>query len=329
MLAAIAVRDLAGADGRVAVRVGVDTGVVVIEGGRRRAGELSGIAGEPLRAATRLRAARRGRPGARSARRRRTPSATSSSSHRPIAAGDALAGARARIRGRRPRAPSPAGSSAATRRSPSWPRSPSGRRRGSCPVVVSGPAGIGKSAVVEHLPRRPRRSEVRGRLFCDRRHSATPLHPLRPVLPELFDDRRRAVGPRRPRRAAASAGATANPVLVVDDVDAADPSTLDLLDALPDHLASGLVVLTSRSPAPVELGGEVVARIALGPLDRAASRQVAAATVAGARRLRLDTLNEIADRSGGVPLHVQALTRAVLDARTARRAPCRRRCTTR
>jgi hypothetical protein len=101
-------------------------------------------------------------------------------------------------------------------------------------------------------------------------------------------------------------------VFIVDDVDAADPSTLDLLDALPEHLAAGLVLMTTRSPDPVELAGEVVAHIALGPLDRAASREVAA-HVARPRRLRLDTLNEIADRAGGVPLHVQALTRAVLD----------------
>ena len=105
------------------------------------------------------------------------------------------------------------------------------------------------------------------------------------------------------------------PVLVVEDVDAADPSTLDLLDALPEHLAHGLLVLTTRSPSPIEIAGDVVARIALGPLDRAASRTLAA-NVAGAWRLRLATLNEIADRAGGVPLHVQALTRAVLDGGT-------------
>ena len=58
VLAALAVRDLAaGADGRIAIRIGVDTGVVVVEG-RSEDGtdELSTIAGEPLRAATRLRA---------------------------------------------------------------------------------------------------------------------------------------------------------------------------------------------------------------------------------------------------------------------------------
>src|SRR4051794_2270944 len=177
------------------------------------------------------------------------------------------------------------------------------------PVAVSGQAGIGKSAVVEGFA--AERFPEAVWLFCDRRHSATPLHPLRPVLPELFD---RGGEPTTRAILAALDGRwnPALPVLVVDDVDAADPSTLDLLDALPEHLAFGLVLLTTRSAAPLEIAGDVVARIALGPLDRAASRTLAAGMAPG-RRLRLDTLNQIADRSGGVPLHVRALTRAVLD----------------
>lgn len=148
-------------------------------------------------------------------------------------------------------------------------------------------------------------------LFCDRRHSATPLHPLRPALPELFE----AGGEPTTRSILAALQRrwdAARPALVVEDVDAADPSTLDLLEALPDHLPRGLVLMTTRSAAAYEIAGDVVARIALGPLDRASSRTLAAG-MAGGRRLRLDTLNEIADRSGGVPLHVQALTHAVLD----------------
>ena len=101
-------------------------------------------------------------------------------------------------------------------------------------------------------------------------------------------------------------------MLLVDDVEAADPSTRQFLDELPEHVASGLLLLTSRSPSQIELDDEIVARIALGPLDRAASRQVATA-IAGERKLRLDVLNQIADRAGGIPLHIVALTGAVLD----------------
>ena len=81
----------------------------------------------------------------------------------------------------------------------------------------------------------------------------TPLHPLRPVLPELFD-----AGGEPTRRLVVTAlrdrWGDGDPVLVVEDLDAADPATLDLVDALPDHLATGLLVVTSRALAPVEIG---------------------------------------------------------------------------
>ncbi|HEU4840780.1 MAG TPA: AAA family ATPase, partial [Ilumatobacteraceae bacterium] len=285
-------------------RVGVDTGVVVVEGAGD--GALGGIAGEPLRAATRLRALASAGDvllGATTAAAVGDLVALQPFGTVPgvmlagvlldrggaVAAADGLVGRDGAI----------AELAALAERAATQ----------FVPVVVSGAAGIGKTAVVERFTRE--RGDAAVWLFCDRRHHATPLHPLRPVLPEVFD-----AGGEPTARAVLTAlrrrWSDDEPLLVVDDVDAADPSTLDLLDALPEHLATGLVLLTTRSAEPFELGGEVVAHIALGPLDRAASREVAA-NVAGARRLRLDTLNEIADRAGGVPLHVQALTRAVLD----------------
>ena len=127
-----------------------------------------------------------------------------------------------------------------------------------CPVVITGPAGIGKSAVAETFLAGLDDSWSVVELFCDPRRSVTPLHPFRPVLPELFTtaaepSARAVVAALRER------WGQANPVLLVDDVDSADPSTRQLLDELPDQLASGLVVLTSRSPAPIELDEEVVA----------------------------------------------------------------------
>ncbi len=302
VLAAVAARDQA--DDRVELRVGVDTGVVVIEGAGD--GALGGIAGEPLRAATRLRAL--AGPGDVLLGATTAAAVGDLVVLQPIGAlpGVMLAGALL-DRGRSV----PAADGLVGRDGAILELAALAQRAATqfVPVVVSGAAGIGKTAVVERFTREHGEGAVW--LFCDRRHHATPLHPLRPVLPEIFD-----AGGEPTTRAVLAAlrrrWSDDEPLLVVDDVDAADPSTLDLLDALPEHLATGLVLLTTRSTEPFELGGEVVARIALGPLDRAASRAVAA-NVAGSRRLRLDTLNEIADRAGGVPLHVQALTRAVLD----------------
>ncbi len=299
VLAAVAIRDLV--DDRLAVRIGVDTGIVVIEGG---GSELSGIAGEPLRAATRLRAlAEPGEIvlGASTAAAVEGVVATAPGDRDVHVAGDLIEA---------PREPR-TGSGLVAREAAFDELAELADRAATqfVPVVVGGPAGIGKSAVVERFVT-DHFTEVVW-LYGDRRHSATPLHPLRPVLPELFDAG--AEPSTRSILAALAARWTGQlPVLVVEDVDAVDPSTLDLLEALPEHLAHGLLVLTTRATTPVEIGGDLVARIALGPLDRAASRTVAA-NVAGQRRLRLDTLNAIADRAGGVPLHIQALTRAVLD----------------
>jgi DNA-binding SARP family transcriptional activator/tetratricopeptide (TPR) repeat protein len=301
VLAALAISDLA--DEQLAVRVGVDTGVVVIEADD--ASEVSAIAGEPLRAATRLRErAATGEVvlGAATAAAVDTVITTAGRDDLVVAVApiDEQHGSRGAV-GLVAREGAFAELTALATWAPTR----------FVPIAVSGPAGIGKSALVEHFVQDLDPDAVW--LHCDRRYSASPLHPLRPLLPELF-----GTGDEPGTRAILAAlgerfAGRPHPVLVVEDVDSADPSTLDVLDALPDHLATGLVLLTSRAADPVEIGGDIVARIVLGPLDRAASRQMAAA-VAGGRRLRLDTLNEIADRSGGVPLHVQALTRALLDA---------------
>ena len=321
VLAALALRDLAaGTDGRVAARIGVDTGVVVIESPDQRDGgtaELSGIAGEPLRSAMRLRdAAATGQVLVGPATAESVRDLVELDPVEPGADGPAIA-VRMLVAGRAaPRTAGLVGRRAALDELQSIARQAVTQVR---PVVVSGPAGIGKSALVEVFVAGLDDSWSAIQVYCDRRHSATPLHPFRPLLPELFD-----AGDEPTSRAVVVAlrarWGDADPLLIVEDVDAADPSTIDLLAELPDQLASGLVVLTSRSMSPLELNGDVVARVMLGPLDRAASRQVAA-RLAGDRRLRLDVLNEIADRAGGVPMHIDALTRAVLDHSSDRSVP--------
>jgi DNA-binding SARP family transcriptional activator len=300
VIAAVAARDLA--DAGVSMRVGVATGVVVVED--EGDGALGGVAGEPVRAATRLRAL--AAPGEVLLGPSTAAVVGDVVEMRPTGAAPDVVVAGAVISGARDVvvADGLLGRDAAMAEL----RALAERAQTQfVPVVVSGPAGIGKSAVVERFVRDLGAVWV----FCDRRHHATPLHPFRPLAPEVFE----AGGEPTTRMVLNALDARwrdGHPVLVVDDVDAADPSTLDVLDALPAHLATGLVLLTTRSAEPLELAGEVVARIALGPLDRAASRDLAS-SIAGHRRLRLDTLNEVADRSGGVPLFVQALTRAVLD----------------
>lgn len=301
VLAALAAREHA--DPRVIMRIGVATGVVVVED--EGDGALGGVAGEPVRAATRLRAlAGSGEvlldPTTAEAVRTVVEIRPSDVGPDVVVAGQALNGAHDDTL---------AGGLIGREAAMAELRALAERSRSQfVPVVVSGPAGIGKTALVEQFVRDIGEAVW---VYCDRRHHATTLHPFRSLLPELFEAGAEPTT-RRVLDALDQQWRGDHPVLVVDDVDAADPSTLDVLDALPEHLAAGLVLLTTRSGDALELAGETVARIALGPLDRAASRRLAS-SVAGDRRLRLDTLNEIADRSGGVPLFVQALTRALLD----------------
>jgi hypothetical protein len=176
-------------------------------------------------------------------------------------------------------------------------------------VVVAGPPGIGKSALVNTFVAGLDETWATLRSYCDPRHRTTPLTPFRRLFPALFAG---DVEPGVHRLAAEVGQRTAGrrPVLVIEDVHDADPSTLEALDELPDLVPAGLVVMTSRSTDPLEVGGDVVPNIILGPLDRKPARALARAG-AGSRPLPSVTLNEIVARSGGVPLHLLALADAV------------------
>ena len=304
--AGLAISDL-GASGEQALRtrIGIDTGVVVVEAVGQGGGtpELVGMAGEPLRAAADALSA-------------------------AAASGEVLLGAETAVAvaGAIELEPARVGTRAVRIRNTGQGDLPGliGREGAAadlarlasdadhriCMITVNGPAGIGKSALVDTFLAELGETWSTVRVRCDRRQSATPLHPFRLVLNELFDDGR------EPSERAVVSGLrrrwTAQPVLVVEDVDAADPATLEVLEALMNELANGLVLLTSRSRVPIELGGSTVPAVPIFTLDRAASRRLAS-EVAGGRRLDIETMNEIAERSGGVPLYVCALTRAVLD----------------
>ncbi len=285
--AALAVAEIGRGEGRVRTSVGVDTGMVVIES-ESSDGATIALAGAPLRSAERWGA--QAGPGQVVLGRATADSVADHVELMPTADGDSAVAVRLLA----PAVDAPplgvVGREDALTALAELAR-PAGDRL--CTVLLTGPAGIGKTALagafVDAFARERGGAVVRLR-GDDRPDLADP-----PTLVGRLRQQWR----------------DALPILLVDDVDAADAAVAEVLELLSDHLPAGLIVLTSRSTATRELGAEAVPAIALGALDRSTARQLAA-SVAGSRRLPLDTLNEIADRSGGVPLYIAALTEAAL-----------------
>ena len=102
--------------------------------------------------------------------------------------------------------------------------------------------------------------------------------------------------------------------VIVEDVHWADPSTLELLNLLIDQVAQSrlFVVVIFRSEfLPPWRSKSNVTSIALGRLSRSAT-ELMIGRVAG-KALPLEVTGEIADKTEGIPLFVEELTRMVLE----------------
>jgi DNA-binding CsgD family transcriptional regulator len=182
------------------------------------------------------------------------------------------------------------------------------------PVLVVGPAGVGKSALVRDVL--AERRSVAGR--------ATPsstLRPFRPILDAVLRARRRG----RDRLPAALAQLTepspneidplqladalvewvGNDVLVLEDLHWADSGTLDVVEQLAD--AGGLAVVgTAREELPAVRGVDLVQ---LGPLPDVVVHEIASRCLGGALTARLATA--IARGADGLPFLVEELLAAL------------------
>ena len=105
--------------------------------------------------------------------------------------------------------------------------------------------------------------------------------------------------------------------MVVEDAHWIDPTTLELVRLVLDRIADArvLMLLTSRPDSQPGLGGHPhVTRLTLNRLGRGPTEAIVA-HLAGGRGLPPGVLGEIAARTDGVPLFVEELTKAVLEAR--------------
>jgi DNA-binding SARP family transcriptional activator/tetratricopeptide (TPR) repeat protein len=309
--AALALRDLADPGRGVTTRAGVENGIVVLEAAgpaEATAGTVSGITGQPLRAAARL------RDVAAADEVRLGPAIAGLVNDRfeLHANGSDAADGVVVVRRLGPAADAPARpTSLIDRRDAleSLRAIATQAVNGVRPVVVTGPPGIGKSALVEAFVDQLGSEWGTVSLHAGAGHELSPLHVFRMAVPDAFDaDAEPTV--HQLVTALRHRWDGRRPALVVDDVDLVDPSSWTVLDQLADHLPDGLVAMTSRQQQPLELGGEVVPAIALGPLEPTDARSLARRCAAD-RSLDLATLNEIVERSGGAPLHVVELTRTM------------------
>ena len=108
-------------------------------------------------------------------------------------------------------------------------------------------------------------------------------------------------------------------LMVLEDAHWIDPTTLELVGQALDRIAGArvLMLLTSRPDNQPSLGGHPhVTRLTLNRLGRGPTEAIVA-RLAGGRSLPPEVLGEIAARTDGVPLFVEELTKAVMEAGTA------------
>ena len=110
-------------------------------------------------------------------------------------------------------------------------------------------------------------------------------------------------------------GSEENPLLVLyEDVHWADPSTIALIDQLLRQAdIRALVVMTYRPEfKPPWLGQPHVTQLTLNRLTAPQTQQVAV-RVAGGAELPSEIINQVIDKTDGVPLFVEELTKAILE----------------
>lgn len=112
-----------------------------------------------------------------------------------------------------------------------------------------------------------------------------------------------------------AAGRVQPQVIAVEDVQWADPSTVELIAALVEQCAGSavLVIVTARPEfAPAWRGDAHGTRIALGPMSRGEAAQLVGAIVAGSA-LPAETIDAVVARSGGIPLFLEEVTRLLVE----------------
>lgn len=105
--------------------------------------------------------------------------------------------------------------------------------------------------------------------------------------------------------------------ILFEDIHWADPSTLELLDLLIARIeAHRILLIASFRPEfqPTWVGSANVSLLALARLPRIQQRRLIEAVAGSPNALSLEIVEEIAERTDGVPLFLEELTKAAIEA---------------
>ncbi|MEU4164091.1 AAA family ATPase [Actinoplanes sp. NPDC026670] len=200
-------------------------------------------------------------------------------------------------------------------------------------VLLSGEAGVGKSRLVAESLQDSGLPVIVA--HCDDLREPQPLGPLidglrvahatdalndllPPALPDPDAERARLL-----RSAAALLARLAPVALAVEDLQMADPATLQLIDHLGAHPVPGLKVLITvrgNELPPGWLPGPTVKRLRVPPLTRAEVGRLATALLAGSDALA----THLYQRTAGIPFLVEEVVRSLMtdgDLEAIRRHP--------
>jgi class 3 adenylate cyclase/tetratricopeptide (TPR) repeat protein len=103
--------------------------------------------------------------------------------------------------------------------------------------------------------------------------------------------------------------------MLVEDVHWSDPTTLEVLDRLIQRLQETplLVLITHRPEFPQRwMGNPYVAQVNLSRLNRDESAAIVG-KIAGGKKFPEDLLQQIVDKTDGVPLFIEELTKSILE----------------
>lgn len=191
-------------------------------------------------------------------------------------------------------------------------------------ALLLGEAGLGKSRLVQGLAELVEQDGGASALYqCSPLHSSTPLWPMRRRHEALIDLPADQSTPEARRALVLQAlvdalltGARAKPLLVLfEDAHWIDPTTLELLRRLLTTLEGSrlLLMVTSRPENTPALAAPLLTRLSLSRLGRVQANQLLSEVVAR-HALPAAVRQEILARSDGVPLFIEELTKAVLEA---------------